>query len=453
MKTLLVNLPWRVTRGRYGVRAGSRWPFTIELEHGRKHYLPFPFFLAYAASLLKKHNKDTYLFDAIAEGADDDACIEKVNSYRPTLIVAETSTPSFYSDMHILQRIKEVFPSCKIAVCGPHTSVFPYEILSEYNFVEYVFVGEYEYTLLEFVDCLEKTGDFTSIRGLGYREDRKVNINPYRGTTENLDTFPWPEREDVPIYNYNDGFCDLPVPNVQIWASRGCPFKCTFCLWPQVMYREHKYRKRDVTDVVDEMEYLVNKYNFKAVYFDDDVFNIDKKYVISICKEIKKRNIHLPWACMARGDLMDEELLENMKEAGLYAIKYGIESADKDILKFCNKNIDLDKSRSIITYTKEIGVKVHLTFCVGFPQESKETLKTTVNFIKDTKPHSYQLSFVTPFPGTELYNYLKENGMLTSSNWSDYDGNCKCVVNVQKLGRDGLIEARYALSNIYRSAE
>ena len=337
MKTLLVNLPWRVTKGRYGVRAGSRWPFTIELEQGKKHYLPFPFFLAYAASLLKENKKEAKLFDFIAENWGEKYCIERIKEYNPDLLLAETSTPSFYNDIDILRNIRNSIPLSQLAICGPHASTFPEKILSDYEFLDYVLIGEYEYTLLELVSCLEENGDLNTIFGLAYREGKEIIKNPYRKTIADLDSLPWPEREDVPIYNYNDGFCGLPKPNVQMWASRGCPFECTFCLWPQVMYREHKYRKRDVKEVVDEMEYLVNKYNFKAVYFDDDVFNIDRKYTLSICKEIMDRNVKIPWACMARVDLMDEELLEIMGEAGLCAIKYGIESADKEILKRCKR--------------------------------------------------------------------------------------------------------------------
>ncbi len=448
MKTLLVNLPWRVAEGRYGVRAGSRWPFTIELEQGKKHYLPFPFFLAYAASLLKENKKEAKLFDFIAENWKKKYCIERIKEYNPDLLLAETSTPSFYNDIDILRNIRNSIPFSQLAICGPHASTFPEKILSDYEFLDYVLIGEYEYTLLELVSCLEENGDLNTIFGLAYREGKEIIKNPYRKTIADLDSLPWPEREDVPIYNYNDGFCGLPKPNVQMWASRGCPFECTFCLWPQVMYREHKYRKRDVKDVVDEMEYLVNKYNFKAVYFDDDVFNIDRKYTLSICKEIMDRNVKIPWACMARVDLMDEELLEIMGDAGLYAIKYGIESADKEILKRCKKNIDLDKAKRIINYTKKIGIKTHLTFCVGLPAETSESINKTVKFIKDVNPDSLQISYAVPFPGTDLYSNLENKFIRKPYNWSSFDGNCDSVVCIDGLSREILKERKDTLKGI-----
>jgi len=106
------------------------------------------------------------------------------------------------------------------------------------------------------------------------------------------------------------------------------PFPLHLCLWPQVLYGGHKYRKRNPSRVVEEMEWLIKRFDFKAVYFDDDVFNIDKAHVTDICREISRRGIKIPWAAMARADLMSEKLLSIMAGAGLYAVKYGIESVD-----------------------------------------------------------------------------------------------------------------------------
>lgn len=447
MKVILLNLPWR-SKGRLGVRAGSRWPFTSPPEEdGRIYYIPFPFFLAYATSLLKKEKEQVKLIDAIAEEIDEQALLEKLKSYEPTFIVAETSTPSFENDLRIIRNIYNNLPDCRIAVCGPHASVFPEQILKDHDLIDYVLIGEYEYTLLELVRQLENNLSLGPVSGLAYRDNQKIRINHPRPTIDNLDILPWPEREDVPIYKYNDGFAGLPVPNVQIWTSRGCPFRCSFCLWPQTIYREYRYRKRDPEDVVDEMEYLLKRFNFKAIFIDDDVFNIDRGHVLNICKEIIERKIRIPWAAMARADLMDEELLENLVRAGLYAIKYGVESANPDILKSCKKNMDLDKTYKMVKSTKKMGIKVHLTFCLGLPGETKGTAQETISFIQDTRPDSLQVSFAIPFPGTEYFRYVKDKGWLLSEDWSDYDGNDKCIVETEELGSKDLEELRIALNN------
>jgi radical SAM superfamily enzyme YgiQ (UPF0313 family) len=185
--------------------------------------------------------------------------------------------------------------------------------------------------------------------------------------------------------------------------------------------------------VIDEIEWLINKYKFKSVYFDDDTFNIDKGYVKEICNYMKERKINIPWAVMARPDIMERETLEKMKKSGLYAIKYGIESGSQKILNRCGKNMDLNKAKEVIRFTKKLGVKVHPTFCIGLPGETQATIGESLDFLFEINPDSVQFSIATPFPGTEFFKYMRERGYLTSFNWSVYDGNYIAVIRVEDL--------------------
>lgn len=438
MKILLTNPPW-ITNNGYGVRAGSRWPFTLGLEKdGSRGYVPFPFFLTYAASFLKKHLKTNILVDAVAEGLSDILFMERVRGYSPDVAVLETSTPSFDKDILTAQRIKQNLRDVKLVLVGPHVSVFPFQILDEYGLIDYILVGEYEYTLLELINCLENGGGWENVLGLAYRENDEIKINNRRPAIKDLNSLPWPERESLPMYNYRDNFCNLPAPNVQVAASRGCPYQCVFCLWPQVMYNEYVYRKRNPKKVIDEIIWLVNKYDFRAVYFDDDTFNIDREYVLDICNEMKIREFKIPWAIMARADLMDEKLLKFLKDAGLYAVKYGVELADEKILDHCGKNMNLKKSLELIKFTKQVGIKVHLTFCLGLPGETKETIQKTIRFIEAVNPDSAQFSFATPFPGTRYFEYVKKKGWLLSEHWPDFDGNRQCIIRTEELSNKDL---------------
>lgn len=438
MRIALVNLPWR-EENFIGVRAGSRWPFKSHpAEDGKIHYVPFPFFLTYSTALLKKNCEKALFIDSIAESINIDELILRLISYNCNFLVVETSTPSFLSDISILERISVKIHDLSIALCGPHASVFPEKILKEHSFINYIFVGEYEFTLLELAKALENKSSLKGINGLVYRDNELVVLNKIRPTISCLDDLPWPDRNESVIYRYNDGFANLPQPNVQMLASRGCPFFCNFCLWPQTIYFEHRYRKRNYLDVIDEMEYLVKKFAFKAIYFDDDVFNVDRKYVLSICREKIHRGITTPWAIMARADLMDEEILNTLFMSGLWAVKYGIESADKNILKNCKKNMDLDKVIKNIAITKKVGIKVHLTFCLGLPGETYQSVYKTIKFIESVKPDSFQFSFATPFPGTDFFKYLSEKSWLQANTWSDYDGNNHCVCRTEELSQGNL---------------
>lgn len=227
---------------------------------------------------------------------------------------------------------------------------------------------------------------------------------------------------------------DIPYPSVQMLASRGCPFNCNFCLWPQVMYQGNSYRTRNIKDVVDEMEYLVKNRGFKSVYFDDDTFNVGKERMLQFCQAIRQRGLEsIPWAIMARADLMDREILEQMKSAGLWAVKYGVESCVQDLVEKYGKNMNLSKTTNIIKITKDLGIRVHLTFCFGISGETRESIQRTIDFALDQDPESVQFSILTPFPGTRLFEELDKKGMILTKDWSKYDGHSSCVFEPEGL--------------------
>lgn len=454
IRTILANPTWAIGAKRYGVRAGSRWPASLALEgrSGKRHYVPFPFFLAYAASLLKKHHKEALIIDAVAEGLNKVEFVERIKNNNPDIIVLETATPSFKVDIETAKELKQKFEGVRMVLTGPHASALAFEILTQYEYIDYILIGEYEHTLLDLINYMEGKTKIGNISGLAHRMGNKVKVNKQGPAINNFDSLSWPERESLPIQAYNDGFCDLPKPNVQVLASRGCPYKCKFCLWPQTIYNSRVYQKRTPEGVINEVAWLLDRYNFKAVYFDDDTFNIDRNYVLEICKEISKRKIRFLWAIMARADLMDKQLLERMKQAGLYAIKYGIESADEKILRLCNKDMDLNKTKQIIMLTKEIGIKVHLTFCLGLPGETNRSIEKTIKFIESVKPDSLQFSFATPFPGTDFFKYANENGLIVSDDWDRFDGTRRCVVRTEKLTNEDLERIMIRLRNQFQKA-
>ena len=442
MKVALVNLPWR-DGNRLGVRAGSRWPFTSEtVPGGRLLYIPFPFFLAYAAALLKNNGIEAVLIDSIAAGEGYEELFARLARSGPELLAAEVSTPSLSGDLRALERLRGSFPGMKIAVCGAHATVKHEELLKNNPFIDFVLRGEYECVLLELSKALASGAGLENIRGLAYRDaDTVIRDNGiYR--LQHLDSLPWPDRDALPMLNYNDGFCGLPSPNVQMLSGRGCPLGCIFCLWPQTIYGGGAYYSRSARDVADEFEYLVGQKGFKAVYFDDDIFNLRREHALDICSELKKRRLNTPWAAMARADLMDEELISSMAEAGACALKYGIESADRRVNELCGKRADLDKSLNMILATRRHGIKTHLTFCIGLPGENEGTLSKNIDFIGRAAPDSLQVSFAVPFPGTAYYDRALREGLLLSDNWNDYDGNRMCVVKNGDLSPEYMEKTR-----------
>ena len=448
MKVFLGNPPWQAD-GFYGVRAGSRWPHLRPYKEGAAKYIPFPFFLAYAAALLEKNNFNVCIADAIADEMDEEDFLTSIKDFSPDLVVLETSTPSIYTDIKTSRKIKEE-TGALIALCGPHVTVNAENILNENLFIDYILLGEYEFTLLKLATHLKENRDTGTIPAIASRVNNEgIKTNRKLPFIPDINDLPWPARHRLPMGKYNDTFANIPSPSLQILSSRGCPYKCIFCLWPSVMYRNNIFRGRDPINVIDEIEWCISKYSFKSFFFDDDTFNIEKNRVIKICDEIKGRNLKIPWAVMARPDIMDKDILKTLADSGLYAIKYGIESGDTRILERSGKSLDLKRSKDIVKITRDLGIKVHLTFAIGLPGENHETLKRTFDFALSLHPDDMQFSLVVPFPGTEYFDYLERERLLITKDWSKYNGLSSSVFKTEHLTGEEL-EAALLVANKIR---
>jgi len=214
MKIFLGNPPWSKP-GFYGVRAGSRWP---HLECSSSRYIPFPFFLAYAAALLEQNGYRPKFVDSVAEGIPLSVFLHKIEKTDPDLIVLETSTPSYSVDLEVVSTIrKQIGNRPKIALCGPNQLVTTSEFLETNPEVNYVFRDEYEHHLFDLVKHLEAGNDLDGISGLNYRDrSGQIHKNPDRPLLKNLDDLPWPSRHQLPMMNYYDEAGGIPQPSAQM---------------------------------------------------------------------------------------------------------------------------------------------------------------------------------------------------------------------------------------------
>jgi radical SAM superfamily enzyme YgiQ (UPF0313 family)/glycosyltransferase involved in cell wall biosynthesis len=436
-RVMLLNPPWHSGK-RYGIRAGSRWPFTMEMGKADvlvPAYVPFPFFLAYATAVLKKKGINAVIADAIAEGLSDEEFLERVRGFSPNLVFIEAATASIENDLEWAKRLKDINENVKIAFVGTHVSALQGLFFAKNPEIDYLIVGEYEFAALELSESLKEGELPKDASGVIYRDENgKIVSNGRSRGILNLNDLPLPERITLPIYNYDDsGGTGTPSPTVQVMASRGCPFGCIFCLWPQVLYGNRTYRARCPESVADEMEMLVKEYGFKGIYFDDDTFNIGKERILKLCKEIKRKEIHVPWAIMARADTSDFETLKAMRDAGLSALKFGLESATQEIIDKCGKGLNINNVEESVNNCRKLGIRVHLTYVFGLPGETHETLKRTIAYALKLDSDSAQFSLATPFPGTKYHQMLQEKGLLVTKDWSKYDGNRYAVIRGENL--------------------
>jgi radical SAM superfamily enzyme YgiQ (UPF0313 family) len=211
---------------------------------------------------------------------------------------------------------------------------------------------------------------------------------------------------------------------------------------------QQKLRLRDLNSVIDEMQWLKNEFGARFFYFEDDNFTASWKRVEKFCRLLLERKLNVTWGCLSRTDRVTEERIKLMKGSGCFLIKYGVESGVQEALNAIEKKKGLDEVVHAFAVTKKIGIMTHATVMVGNPNETKETIYQTREFIKKIAPDSAQFSICTPLPGTKFWEESIKNGWLRYDRWEDFDGVTGGVLNYPNLSRE---EMREAVQNSYLS--
>jgi radical SAM superfamily enzyme YgiQ (UPF0313 family) len=450
MRVLLANPPW-LRPGWHGVRAGSRWP---HLERSESPYSPFPFLMAYAAAVLEADGVEAVAVDACAERLERSEFLNRFNELRPDVAVFEVSTPSLHEDLRTVRAVRDELDfDGPILLAGLHKPLYDPAFLRGCGLVDGTLVGEYELTLRDFARAGAAPKE--PIPGLIWRErrgngaggaaaaspawqDAPLLDGSRKPSQQQLDRFPWPARHLFPMDRYHDLPGGIPAPSVQMWASRGCSFTCSFCAWPQILYADHLYRTRDPGKVADEM-LAMQAQGYRSAYFDDDTFNLGKKRTTAIAEAFRARGVEMPWAFMGRADTCEPEQYDALAESGLRAVKYGVESADTARLKRIGKNLDVDRVRATVRAVQRLGIKVHLTFMFGLPGETLETMQRTLDLAYELDPDSAQFTVATPFPGSRLHEELSADGRLDGAVFEDLDGYRTGVVSTEALSAEQIV--------------
>ena len=419
MKIYLLNPPYFPHFGR-----GMRWQDT-----GRGGTLYYPVWLSYAAAVVEQEH-EIRLVDAPAwEWGRDDVTQDAVR-FDPDLIVLDSSFPSLNNDISVAESLKKHL-DCKIVLVGPPASQFPDEILK--SGVDIVARWEYDFTISEIADTISEGGSMEGVEGISYREDGIVKHNPDRPFTssEDLDNIPFVSKAYKKHLNIKDYFLGSSLyPEVQIFTGRGCPFRCTFCSWPQTLMGR-KYRVRSTSNLLDELEWIQDNLDVKEVFFEDDTFTISEKRVLEFCRGYKDRGLDVTWACNARVSL-DYETMREMKNAHCRLMIAGYESGSDEILANVKKGSTVDEAREFARNARKSGLLVHGDFIIGLPGETKETMEMTRKLIKEVRADILQVSVASPFPGTEFYDWCKENRYLLTDDPNEYldsEGHQKAIIS------------------------
>lgn len=309
-----------------------------------------------------------------------------------------------------------------ICIGGPHPTIFPEEVVSDPD-IDFVVLGEGELSFLELVKSLMTHEDFENVPGIGFSKRGSVVINPPRLPIENLDLLPFPARHLLPMdVHIGFNFLYYGKPATTMIASRGCPFNCSFCQPTLRKIFGRKSRRRSPENVVDEIEYLIKKYDIKLIIFHDDTFTLNRKWVMDVCDEIIKRNLKIKWICNSRADTLDERLLKKLKEAGCVELRIGVESGNQWILdNILKKGITINQVRDTFKLIRKCGFKrAWAFFMVGSPGETRDMIQDSIRLAREIKPTHVNISITLPLPGTELWNIAGKYGSF-DKDWSKYD--------------------------------
>lgn len=426
-KALIINPTWD-TRGKgTGCRSNTRWP------HIRKDkYLLFPIYLAYAAAVLERDGIQVRVIDAVADEMDLRRLIERVQAEEPDYCFVESSTPTVDQDLKCAREIKEATES-KVFLLGAHPTIFHKELIRGNTWLDGVIRGEFELTARDIASGL----DYTLIPGLTYREGAEAKANPDRVPVENLDDLPFPAWRQFDLKKYESHL--YVNPSAMVIATRGCPFHCTYCLWPQVLYG-HRQRRRSPGNICDEIERLIELYGIRHIRFDDDTFALNKQYVHGCCDEMIRRGLHkkITWNCFGHVSQPDPEMYERMAEAGCTKIAVGIESGSERILGVIDKKIDVEKARQVVSNCRKAGIEIYCDFMIGFPYETEEDIRRSMELAVELDPDYIQVSYAVPYPGTKMYEQGLENGFLKHpKQWEKY-ASCEPMVDTGSIDRERL---------------
>ena len=417
--------------------------------------LSAPLNLACLAAYLRKKRPDIRLsiIDAEALNYSYQDTVGEALLHKPNIVGVTTTTPSFDVISKLVIRLHEALPGIPIILGGPHATGSP-ETTIEVPGVTAAVIGEGEETFLEIVEAVENNRPFASISGIAYKNSEgSLMVTKPREPIKDLDVLPLPARDLLPMRLYYSPPTKSLGGNrtANIIASRGCPFRCTYCLsdmmWPGAC------RSRSIDKVIEEIEECVTKYNCNEINFNDDLFTADKKRVKEFCRKIIEKKIKIRWIAMSRADYISSEILALMQEAGCKKIAMGLESGSMEVLKCMNKKIDLQMSIEAVSMIKKSGMAVGVSFVLGHIGETGQTIKETIEFAKQLNPDTVAFFQASPYPGTEFYRMAKESNYIRKdAQWQDYAivSNRPSVVNLPGLSAEDIHDwVTYAYRSFY----
>ncbi|MBM4395813.1 MAG: cobalamin-dependent protein [Deltaproteobacteria bacterium] len=387
-----------------------------------------PLGLAYLAAAAREAGHDPRIVDANALGLNEAATVLAVLADAPRVVGITATTPTFPAAGRLAAALKRERPDLTVLVGGPHTTALPARSLAEHPAIDAVARGEAERTLPAVLAAIEAGGGpggsglvgggLAEVPGVAFRRpDGTVTDTGVAPTIEDLDSIPVPARDLLPMRRYRSVDSDRFTT---LLAMRGCPCKCVYCAVPPVFGRRMRYRSPG--RVAAEMLAVRAEFGTDFFSFVDDTFTTKREWVEEFCEALGAGSGtgEIRWICLTRADMVDEALLRRMRAAGCVRVEFGIESGSATGRAFLKKGLSETSIVSAFEAARAAGLSTMGFAMLNVPGEGEADVAATFDLVRRADPDFLQVSFMTPYPGTPLWDWARERGLVATEDWERY---------------------------------
>jgi magnesium-protoporphyrin IX monomethyl ester (oxidative) cyclase len=398
-----------------------------------------PLGLFYVATALKSAGHEVTILDLNVERQEGQDKLEFLLKDQQFGLVGVSSLITQYKKVKILGKlIKSIAPNTPLIMGGAGATSIA-NLYLEHCFADVVCLGEGEDTIVELADLISNKKSYCDCQGIAYKgNDGEAVTTSMRPLIEDVDSITFPDFsmcEKIDTYIENYLFRHGKRRGISVLTTRGCPNRCVYCM----CNFGRKLRTRSLDNIFQEINLLVDKYKIEHVHFLDDTFMIVKDYCIKLSARMKKEFPGLTWSANARANMVSQENLKFMADNNCISLAYGIESGSPKILKYMKKNFTTKHASNAIKWTREAGINLRAYFMIGMPCETEETIRESVQFCKDNLVGG-EFFFLTPIPGTEVYQTVIENGIIQNEDlYAEHLGEVRdFLVNVTQMENEEL---------------
>ena len=394
------------------------------------------------------------IVDAIAERMTWQQFEQQLRRFMPKYYLTQVTAPTLQNDMYGVFLAKAL--GAQTIAMGTHVTPMWRETLEPYPSLDFVLRGEPEVTLRELVDLLEgkapsdphlskllrdtgagasdKPADLGQVKGLAWRKDGALVLNPDRPFMPNLDQLPMPLHHLLPLQKYRAPM--MKTPYTFIVTSRGCSAGCTYCI-KHVSY-QWTLRLRSPENIVQEL-WVLKRLGIDYVHMYADLFTLSRQQVVNLCRLMIEQSLNIKWTCNSRVDYVDEEMLGLMGQAGCWMIAWGIESGNAEILHHARKGADPAKAARALAWARKAGIKNWGYFIIGLPGETEETIQQTIAFSKKLPLDIALFHIAAPYPGTPFFFEVVQHGWFRpGTRWEEVDMDRSTVLDYPHLPAERL---------------